>query len=51
VKANKAFFQHIDKPMRTMADLVRRGRYANEIMALSSPGGAQVKPGEAARQV
>jgi uncharacterized protein len=28
----KAFFQHIDGPMRTMADLVRSGRYADEIM-------------------
>jgi len=32
----KAFFQHVDKPMRTMADLVRRGRYADEIMRLPS---------------
>ena len=30
----KAFFQHIDKPMRTMADLVRKGRYADEIMKM-----------------
>ena len=29
----KAFFQHIDKPMRTMADLLRHGRYADEIMS------------------
>ena len=28
----KAFFQHIDKPMRTIADLVRKGRFADEIM-------------------
>jgi len=28
----KAFFQHIDTPMRTMADLLQRGRYADEIM-------------------
>ncbi|MGG5890078.1 anaerobic sulfatase maturase [Falsiroseomonas sp. HC035] len=26
----KAFFEHIDGPMRVMADLVRRGRYADE---------------------
>ena len=30
----KAFFHHIDGPMRTMADLVRQGRYADEVMAL-----------------
>jgi len=34
----KAFFQHIDRPMRIMADLVRRGRYADEIMGLQSSG-------------
>ena len=28
----KAFFQHIDKPMRTMAELVCKGRFADEIM-------------------
>ena len=31
----KAFFSHIDKPMRTMADLLKRGRYADEIMSTS----------------
>jgi uncharacterized protein len=30
----KAFFNHIDKPMRMMADLLRRGRYADEVMDL-----------------
>ena len=29
----KLFFQHVDRPMRMMADLLRRGRYADEIMA------------------
>jgi uncharacterized protein len=29
----KMFFHHIDGPMRGMADLIRRGRYADEIMA------------------
>jgi hypothetical protein len=29
----KALFQHIDKPMRTMGDLVRRGGYVGEIVA------------------
>jgi len=30
----KAFFTHIDRPMRTMADLLRQGRFADEAMAL-----------------
>lgn len=30
----KAFFTHIDRPMRMMADLLRSGRYADEVMAL-----------------
>jgi uncharacterized protein len=30
----KAFFNHIDRPMRVMADLLRQGRYADEAMAL-----------------
>ena len=29
-----AFFKHIDRPMRLMADLLRRGRYADEAMAM-----------------
>jgi len=28
---------HIEKPMRTMADLVRKGRYADGIMEMRSP--------------
>jgi uncharacterized protein len=28
----KAFFQHVDRPMRKMAELLRRGRYADEVM-------------------
>ncbi len=28
----KAFFQHIDAPMKTMVNLIRDGRYADEIM-------------------
>lgn len=31
----KAFFKHIDGPMRTMAELLRRGRYADEIMQMT----------------
>ncbi len=34
----KAFFQHVDKPMRIMADLIRSGRYADEIMELQRSG-------------
>jgi len=30
----KAFFTHVDKPMRIMADLLRQGRYADEIMQI-----------------
>lgn len=33
----KAFFQHIDAPMKRMATLLRKGRYADEIMQ-SDPG-------------
>jgi len=29
----KQFFGHIDRPMRTMADLLRTGRYADEVMS------------------
>jgi uncharacterized protein len=30
----KAFFRHVDRPMRIMADLVRKGRYADEVMQI-----------------
>jgi uncharacterized protein len=29
----KAFFHHVDRPMRLMADLLRRGHYADEVMS------------------
>jgi uncharacterized protein len=32
----KAFFKHADKPMRVMADLLRRGRLAEEVMTISA---------------
>lgn len=32
----KAFFLHIDKPMKTMASLINQGRYADEIMLMPS---------------
>ena len=36
----KQFFKHIDAPMRTMASLIRQGRYADEIMEMD-PGQAR----------
>jgi uncharacterized protein len=30
----KAFFTHVDGPMRIMADLLRQGRYADEVMGI-----------------
>ncbi len=30
----KIFFQHVDRPMKVMANLIRGGRYADEIMSL-----------------
>lgn len=30
----KAFFRHVDRPMRIMAELLRRGRYADEVMKI-----------------
>jgi uncharacterized protein len=46
----KAFFKHADKPMRIMADLLRRGRNADEVMNMlktEERGGERVstKPG------
>jgi len=32
----KLFFNHIDQPMRMMADLLRQGRYADEIMNITN---------------
>jgi uncharacterized protein len=32
--AYKAFFHHIDRPMQIMADLLRRGGYADEVMPI-----------------
>ena len=33
----KLFFKHVDKSMKVMADLVRQGRYADEIMQINAP--------------
>jgi uncharacterized protein len=30
----KYFFKHIDKPMKLMTDLLRQGRYADEVMGI-----------------
>jgi uncharacterized protein len=35
----KAFFGHIDGPMRLMTDLLRNGRYADEVMELFAAAG------------
>jgi uncharacterized protein len=32
--AYKAFFTHIDRPMKLMAGLLQQGRFADEVMAL-----------------
>ena len=37
----KAFFTHIDGPMKTMAALLREGRFADEIMPAPDTGGLQ----------
>jgi uncharacterized protein len=46
----KAFFEHADTPMRIMADLIRRGRLAEEVMKVigtegKGGGKVSVKPG------
>jgi uncharacterized protein len=35
----KAFLSHVDRPMRLMADLLRRGRYADEVMGILGAAG------------
>jgi uncharacterized protein len=41
----KAFFNHIDKPMKLMTDLLRQGRYADEVMGLLAREEAAVYAG------
>ena len=46
----KAFFKHADKPMRIMAELLRRGRPADEVMKAleieeKKNGSESMKPG------
>ncbi len=43
----EAFFGHTDRPMRIMADLLRRGRSAPDVMAILA---AQEQPSEGARR-
>ena len=40
----KRFFKHVDAPMKTMATLIRRGRYADEIMQMGASGDARQAP-------
>ncbi len=43
----KLFFKHIDRPMRMMADLLRRGHYADEIMnRIAEEDSTRVQPEE-----
>ena len=39
----KSFFNHVDKPMRTMAELIKTGRYADEIMDIYRKGHEKIK--------
>ena len=43
----KSFFTHIDRPMRLMADLLRRGRYADEVMGLLARASSARRDGAA----
>jgi uncharacterized protein len=40
----KAFFTHIDRPMRLMVQLLKQGRYADEVMALLANQAGAGKP-------
>jgi uncharacterized protein len=45
----KLFFKHVDRPMRMMAGLLRRGRYADEVMPiLAAEETARLQPAFAA---
>jgi uncharacterized protein len=44
----KLFFQHVDRPMRTMADLLRRQRAPAEIMQIYARQDAQLRAAYAA---
>jgi uncharacterized protein len=38
-----AFFTHVDRPMRLMADLLERGRYADEVMGVLAAEAADLR--------
>jgi uncharacterized protein len=40
----RMFFRHIDRPMTTMANLLRHGRYADEIMQMTGDAGSPHGP-------
>lgn len=42
----KAFFSHADRPMRIMAELLRRGHYADEIMDILADEEGRSHPGK-----
>jgi len=39
----RAFFRHIEGPMSTMADLLRQGRFADEITQAAQPRTAEAQ--------
>jgi uncharacterized protein len=43
----KTFFAHVDRPMKIMADLLRRGRYADGVMKILAEEEGRAVPGEA----
>lgn len=47
----KAFFTHIDRPMKLMTDLLRQGRYADEVMQRLSPTPVARTPRKSSRPV
>ncbi len=42
----KAFFAHVDRPMKIMADLLRRGQYADGVMKILAEEEGRAAPGE-----
>ena len=39
----KAFFKHADRPMKIMADLIRRGKLAEEVMPILAKDESDLK--------
>jgi uncharacterized protein len=46
----KAFFSHVDRPMRIMAELLKQGRYADEVMEILAPGDSASPAGSPGEQ-